>query len=153
MNSKDNDLNYLKLAIANSQKSFDQGNFPAGAVVVKDNEIISQAVSDPFPNLLHSDSKAAKSAFEKIGVLSGATLYVGIESCLMCFGVAYWAGIDRIVYAVPKSKVSKFYYETGEDTSFLLDKLNRKIKMVHIPEIEDEALAIIRKWEEKNKVE
>jgi len=43
------------------------------------------------------------------------------------------------------------YYETGEDTSFLLDKLNRKIEMVHIPEIEDEALAIIRKWEQKHK--
>jgi len=145
------DLKFLKLAITNSQKSYEQGNFPAGAVVVKDGLVIAEAVSDPFPNLLHSDSKAVKLAFEKYGPLKDATLYVGIQSCLMCFGVAFWAGIDKIVYAVPKSKVSSFYFETGEDTSFLLDKLNRKIEMMHVPELEEEALAIIRKWEEKNK--
>jgi len=147
--SNKQDIHFLTLAIANSQKSYDQGNFPAGAVVVKNGKIITEAVNDPFPNLLHADSKAVKKAFEKYGPLSGATLYIGIESCLMCFGVAFWAGISRIVYAIPKSKVSPLYYETGEDTGFLISKMNRKIEMLHMPELESEALAIIRKWEEK----
>jgi tRNA(Arg) A34 adenosine deaminase TadA len=117
--------------------------------VVKDNKVIAEAVSVPYPGLFHADSKAITEAFKKLGPLEGATLYVGLESCMMCFGVAFWAGIDRIVYAIPKSKVSPLYYETPEDTSIILKKLNRKIEMIHVPELEDEALVIIRKWEEK----
>lgn len=95
-------LQFLKQAITNSQKSMEEGNFPAGAVVVKNGEIISSAISVPYPGLFHADSRAVTDAFNKIGSLHGATLYIGIESCLMCIGIAYWAGIRKIIYAVPK---------------------------------------------------
>jgi len=145
------DKDYLKLAIENSKKSMAEGNFPAGAIVVKDGKVISSAVSSPYPGLFHADSKAVTEAFNKLGPLKGATLYIGLESCLMCAGVAYWAGIRRIVYAVSKSKVSGNYYETPEDTRPLFDKFNEKIELVHLKELEDEALAIIRQWESKQK--
>jgi len=143
------DKEYLKLAIENSKRSMAEGNFPAGAVVVKEGKVLSSEVSSPYPGLFHADSKAVSQAFKKHGVLTGATLYIGLESCLMCIGVAYWAGIRRIVYAVPKSKVSGDYYETHEDTHNLLDTFNEKIKLVHIKELEKEALGVIRSWEKK----
>lgn len=146
---KENDIKYLKIAIENSRKSFEEGNFPAGAIVVKDDEILSSEVSSPYPGLFHADSKAVQSAFNKHGVLTGATLYIGLESCLMCTGVVYWSGIRRIVFAVPKSKVSGDYYETSQDLSHLLKEFNEPIEVVHISELEEEALSVIREWERK----
>lgn len=141
------DMNYLKQAIDNSRKSFEQGNFPAGAVVVKDGKILASEVSVPYPGLLHADSKALIKAYEKIGNLKGATLYIGVESCLMCTGIAYWSGIRRVVFAIPKSKVSGDYYETPLDTHHITDNLNEKIEFLHVPELEEKALKIIRLWE------
>ncbi|HUD19249.1 MAG TPA: deaminase [Patescibacteria group bacterium] len=143
------DIEYLKIAIENSKKSFEAGNFPAGAIVVKDGKILSTAVSSPYPGLFHADSKAVIEAFNKIGPLKGATLYIGLESCLMCAGVAYWSGLRRIVYAAPKSNVSGDYYETPRDTSELITSFNEPIEFLHVPECEEEALRNIREWEEK----
>ena len=146
------DTKYIKQAIENSRISMEDGRFPAGAVVVKDNEVIASEVSSPFPNLLHADSKAIYKAFDKYGPLKGATLYIGLESCLMCTSMAYWAGIRRIVYAVPKSKISGDYYETHEDTSAIIEKFNEKIEKVHLAELEDEALKIVHEWEKRNNI-
>lgn len=143
------DIEFLKMAIENSRKSMAEGNFPAGAVVVKDNKILSSEVSSPYPGLFHADSKAVQTAFNKHGVLTGATLYIGLESCLMCTGVVYWSGIRRVIFAVPKSKVSGDYYETPKDLSHLLKEFNEPIEVVHISELEEEALSVVREWEEK----
>ena len=141
------DKDYLKQAIENSKQSFEQGNFPAGAIVVRHDKILSSEVSSPYPGLLHADSKAISSAFEKEGVLTDATLYIGLESCLMCTGVTYWSGIRRIVYAIPKSKVSGLYYETPEDTKKLISTFNEPLELVHLSNLEEEALEVVREWE------
>jgi tRNA(adenine34) deaminase len=146
---KSDDIKYLKMAISNSQKSFEEGNFPAGAIVVKEGRILSSTVSVPYPGLLHADSNAIFQAYTKDNKLNNATLYIGLQSCLMCTGVAYWAGIRRIIYAVPKAKVSGSYYETPNDTSNLFSTFNEKIEFIHIPELETAALDIVKKWEEK----
>ena len=144
------DAVYLRQAIENSRRSMEEGNFPAGAVVVKNKTILSSEISSPFPNLFHADSKAVTKAFEQNGPLTGATLYIGLESCLMCIGVAYWSGIRRIVYAVPKSLVSGSYYETAEDTSVLMTKFNEPIERIHISELQQDALDIIKEWEKQH---
>lgn len=141
------DIEFLKMAIENSKRSMAEGNFPAGAVVVKGDEVLSSAVSSPYPGLFHADSKAVQAAFEKHGVLTGATLYIGLESCLMCTGVVYWSGIRRVVFAIPKSKVSGNYYETPRDLRSLFKEFNEPIEIIHIQELEDEALKIVREWE------
>lgn len=140
-------LQFLKLAIEKSKESFKAGNFPAGAVVVQDGKVISSAVSSPYPGLFHADSKAVSSAFEIQGTLTGASLYVGLENCLMCLGVAYWAGIRDIYFAVPKSKVSGKYYETHDNLHDLSLSFNEVVRLHHVFELEEEALAVISEWE------
>jgi tRNA(Arg) A34 adenosine deaminase TadA len=68
----------------------------------------------------------------------------------MCSSVAYWAGIRRIVYAVPKSQVNPLYYETSEDTTKITESFHEKIERIHIPELQEEALTVVRSWEEKS---
>jgi tRNA(Arg) A34 adenosine deaminase TadA len=65
----------------------------------------------------------------------------------MCTGVAYWAGIRKIVFAVSKSKVSSDYYETPEDTQKLFASFNEKIEFKLDPELEEQALSVIKEWE------
>lgn len=48
--------------------------------MVRGEEILSSEVSSPYPGLFHADSKAVQSAFDKYGILTGATLYIGLES-------------------------------------------------------------------------
>lgn len=143
------DPKFLNQAIENLIKSMEEGNFPAGAVVARNDEILSQAISSPFPNLFHADSKAVSQAFEKYGPLKDAVLYVGFQPCLMCTGVAYWAGVRKIVYAVPKSVVSPDYYETPADTQKLFDSFNEKIEFIYVPKLQEKALSVVKKWEEK----
>lgn len=145
------DIDYLKLAIDNSRKSFEEGNFPAGAVVVLNDEVVASQVSSPYPGLLHADSKAVQEAFGKLGVIKDAVLYCSIQSCLMCTSVAYWGGIRKIVFAVRKERVNPDYYETGENTDAVIDSYHEKVERIYISELEEEALTIVREWEEKQK--
>ena len=43
-----NDEQYLKIAIEQARKSVKMGGFPAGAIVVKDGKVVSEAVSIGF---------------------------------------------------------------------------------------------------------
>ncbi len=142
------DLDYLKMAVVNSRQSMEDGNFPAGAILVKDGEILASEISSKYPGLLHADSKAVTHGFEKTGgLLEGATLYCSMQSCLMCTSVAYWGGIRRIVYAVRKSEVDQNYYESPGDTAPLIASFNQKMEIVHMPQLEEETLGIVREWE------
>lgn len=71
----------------------------------------------------------------------------------MCFSVANWAGISRVVNACKKTPemVSKDYYEGLTDNKNLNDSNNRKIEIVFIPDFEQEMLDLVRIWEDKLK--
>lgn len=46
------------------------------------------------------------------GELSAYTLYTSTEPCAMCAGGIYWAGIGRVVFALPEEALADF---TGDD--------------------------------------
>jgi tRNA(adenine34) deaminase len=145
----EDDLKFLRMAIDCSRESLIKGNFAAGAVVVRDGVVLATNV-DSKSVALHEDSKAIADAFQKYGALTGATLYIGLESCLMCTCVGYWSGIRRVVYAIRKEKISQSYYEIPGDTTAMIDSFNEKIERIHISELEDEALSIVHEWEKNN---
>lgn len=150
------DKKYLQIAVRLARKSMEEGGFPAGALVVRDGKVISEGIS--IGNLLndptsHAETASIREACKKLKTfdLKGAVLYESLECCLMCFSVAYWAGISKIVYACRKTPemVKKFYYEGYSDNSEINKKNNRKIELVFIPDFEKESLAVVREWEQK----
>jgi len=150
------DKQYLKLAIGQARKSVANGGFPAGAIIVKDGKIISGGISIGFKNndpTGHAETSAIRIACQNLKThdLSGAVMYESIECCNMCFSVVYWAGISKIVYACRKTPdmVKKFYYEGNTDNKLINESNNRKIESIFIPDFEEECLAIIKNWEEK----
>lgn len=149
----DKDKKYVEAAIKMAQQSFNEGSFPAGAVIVNEGEVITQTTSASFPKInFHAESKAIDNAISELNQqLSGCTLYASMEPCLMCLSRAYWAGIRRIVFAVKKESVPyELCYESNHNHYDLLEKFNEKIELVHIGELQDEALIPVKKWLAQN---
>lgn len=151
------DRKYLRLAIEQAKGSVEQGGFPAGAILVKEGKILVKAVSLGFKlndPTSHAETFSIREACKNLRTvnLSGATLYASLQPCLMCFSVANWAGIGKIVFGCRKTKemVKKGYYEGENDIYAINEKNNRKIELVYLPDFEKEVLGIINNWEKNS---
>lgn len=148
------DKEFLIKAIEKAKESVEKGGFPAGAIVVKDGQIIGSGIS--IGNVLkdstcHGEMASIRDACKNLnsGDLSGATLYASMQPCLMCFGASMWSGISKIIFACTKEKVSPEYYGGYYKVTDINKNLIRPIKIIQIPELEESSLALVRKWEEK----
>jgi tRNA(adenine34) deaminase len=86
------------------------GEVPIGAVVSLDGEIVGRGFNQPIRSgdpTAHAEIVALRDAAQRVGNyrLSGATMCVTIEPCLMCVGALVHARIDTLLYgaAEPKS--------------------------------------------------
>ncbi|MBI1979011.1 MAG: nucleoside deaminase [Candidatus Aenigmarchaeota archaeon] len=156
---KNQEIKYLKHAIELAKESVKKGGFPAGAVVIKGGKVVSEGIS--IGNILHdptshAETAAIREACKKLNTsnLEGCTLYESLQSCVMCFSVAYWAGISRIVYASKKTSemISKFYYEGSTDNKKLNKENNREIELIYVPDLGKDSLDIVREWENSNDI-
>lgn len=103
------DQYFMTEALKEAQKAFDAGEVPVGAVIVCNNRIIARAhnlterLNDPTA---HAEMMVITAAAGALGgkFLTGCTLYVTLEPCVMCAGALNWARVDRIVYAAPDPK-------------------------------------------------
>ena len=152
------DLDFLKSAVEQARKSVKEGGFPAGAIIVKDGEIVSKGVSIGFSlhdPTGHAETVSIRETCKNLQTtnLSGVTLYASLQPCLMCFSVANWAGVSRIVYGCNKTEemVKKSYYEGRTDIEKVNEQNNRKIELLYISDFEKEMLDLINKWEISNK--
>jgi guanine deaminase len=148
------DKEFLQLAIEQAKSSISQGGFPAGAVVVKDGEVISEGVSLGFKlNDLtsHAEITAVRKACEKLQTadLTGATLYASLTPCLMCFSAVNWASISRIVFGCRKTDemIKKGYYEGITDIAKINQENNKQIELIYIPDFEEDILTVVEEWE------
>ena len=86
------DQKYMKLALEQAELAAQIGEVPIGAVVVCDGEVIAVAHNrreiDNDPSA-HAEFLAMQDASKKLGRwrLSGCTVYVTLEPCLMCAGL------------------------------------------------------------------
>jgi|SRR3989344_393004 len=143
-----NDLEFVRKAVKLSEKSINEGGFPVGALIVLNNKIIGEGISNG-KKLKDATSHAEIDAIRKASLkiedrdLNGATLYSSLEPCLMCFSACYWAKVSKIVYACRKEILSKLYYEGLHDLNEINKKNNSQINLIHLEEMEEEALSII----------
>ncbi len=127
------DEHFMRQALAQAQKAFDEDEVPVGAVVVINHKIIARGynqVEKLNDATAHAEMIAITSAFNLIGAkyLPDATLYVTVEPCLMCAGALYWSKIGRVVYGTADEKngyrhvtkeVSPFHPKTAVATGIL----------------------------------
>jgi tRNA(Arg) A34 adenosine deaminase TadA len=151
------DIKFLKLAVKQAKKSVEEGGFPAGAIITKDNIIISEGVSLGFKlndPTSHAETSSIRKACQKLKTsnLNDATLYASLQPCLMCFSVANWSGISRIVFGCKKTKemININFYEGSTDIYKINEENNRKIELVYLSDFENEMLELVKSWEEDN---
>jgi len=143
-----NDIKFLEDTIELSNQSYKEGNFPVGAVIVENDQIIAQGRSSKYPHsYAHAESNAIDTAMKNRDKnLEGATLYSSMEPCLMCLSKAYWSGIRRIVFAIKKESLPIDYYESNHSNNELLERFNEGIEFVYAKEFEDKAMEVIRRY-------
>ena len=101
-----NDKKYLNLAIEVAKEAFKKGNYPVGAVLVIDNEIIGISGNEinkkkSFVN--HAENNLIMRFGNDLAKIRGredkvATLYSTLEPCIQCLGSAVTNHVDRICY-------------------------------------------------------
>src|SRR5471032_2402387 len=100
----------MAAALDEARRARDAGEVPIGAVVAVDGEIVGRGFNQPISShdpTAHAEVVAIREAARRAGnyQLTGATLCVTIEPCLMCVGEIVHARIGTLVYgaAEPKS--------------------------------------------------
>jgi len=100
---------YMKAALSEARKAFDEDEVPVGAVISCNGEVIARAhnqiktLKDPTA---HAEMIAITQAAAHLGNerLNGCVLYVTIEPCSMCVGAAVLARLKGVVYGAVDPK-------------------------------------------------
>ena len=104
-----NHEHFMRMALKEAQRAYDDDEVPVGAVIVADGRIIARGynlterLNDPTA---HAEMQAITAGTEFLGgkYLRDCTLYVTLEPCPMCAGALYWSQITRIVYGAKDEK-------------------------------------------------
>lgn len=113
---KANDEYYMRMALAEAEKAAARDEVPVGVVVVAGGNIIARAhnltetLNDPTA---HAEMQAITAAASYLGgkYLTGCTIYVTVEPCVMCAGALAWSQVSAVVWGADDPK--KGYTTTG----------------------------------------
>lgn len=104
-----NDERYMRAALQEAQRAFDDNEIPVGAVVVCRDTIIARAhnMTERLTDVTaHAEMQAITAAAEYLGgkYLTECTLYVTVEPCIMCAGALGWAQMGGVVFGTSDEK-------------------------------------------------
>ncbi|OGT21255.1 MAG: tRNA-specific adenosine deaminase [Gammaproteobacteria bacterium RIFCSPHIGHO2_02_FULL_42_13] len=106
---RENDQKFMKIALAQAQKSLDEGGIPIGACLVIDGQVVAkghnQRVQQNNP-ILHGEMDClAKAGRLKPKDYLRSALYTTLSPCHMCSGAVLLYKIPRVVMAENKTFV------------------------------------------------
>ena len=124
---------FMHEALRQAEQAASEGEVPVGAILVHENAIVARGRNtrerqqDPTA---HAELIVIREAAEKLQSwrLTGTTLYVTLEPCLMCAGAMLQARIPRLVFSTwdPKAGACGSLYTIHQDT-----RLNHQIAVTH----------------------
>lgn len=99
----------MREALALARQAATDGEVPVGAVVVRDGQIVGRGRNRPVSShdpTAHAEIDALRDAAANVGNyrLTGATLYVTLEPCVMCVGAFMHARVNTVVYGATEPK-------------------------------------------------
>jgi tRNA(adenine34) deaminase len=99
----------MQSALDEAARALEAGEVPVGAVVALGDEIIGRGSNRPISTgdpTAHAEIVAIREAARHVGNyrLTGATLCVTIEPCLMCVGALVHARIETLIYGAAEPR-------------------------------------------------
>lgn len=98
---------FMDKALEMAKKALESGNFPVGAVIVADDEVVGEGSRENSQlkncnELDHAEMVAIRDWIDRGRIGAGKRLYIytTLEPCMMCLGAILINGIEGIVYAV-----------------------------------------------------
>ena len=124
---------------------------PFGAILVQGSTVVGRGqnrVTSSNDPTAHAEVVAIRTACaaQQQFHLAGATLYTSCEPCPMCLAAAYWARVERVVYACTRDDAAAI----GFDDAMLYREIalgpgERRVPMV--PLLRAEGVEVFREWE------
>ena len=142
--ARERDIHYMGMALEQARQAAELGEVPIGAVVVYDPidpatrrhvlpepQVVGMAgnrretAQDPSA---HAEFSALMQASRTLGRwrLSGCTVYVTLEPCIMCAGLMHQARVDRCVFGTADERAGALgtLYSVHED-----ERLNHRFEV------------------------
>ena len=122
----------MRRALALAREAAAAGEVPVGAVVALDGEIVGAGRNQPIATqdpTAHAEIVALRQAAAAVGNyrLTGATLAVTVEPCLMCVGAMVHARVGTVVYGAAEPKAGAL---TSTIAAHELPSLNHRLVAV-----------------------
>ena len=100
---------YMKIALKEAKKAYKNGDVPVGAIIIRNNKIISKAHNKKERKksaIMHAEIIAINKACKKLHTwhLDDCILYTTMEPCMMCCGAIEQSRIKKIVFSVENNK-------------------------------------------------
>jgi tRNA(adenine34) deaminase len=123
---------FMHQALERASEAASAGEVPVGAVVVLDGRVIGEGFNQPIATndpTAHAEVVALRAASRTAGNyrLTGATLYVTVEPCLMCVGAMIHARIELVVFAASEPKAGALQSMTNAHE---LGGLNHRLSVI-----------------------
>ena len=124
---------FMHEALRQAEQAASDGEVPVGAILVHENAIVARGRNARERNqdpTAHAELIVIREAAEKLQSwrLTGTTMYVTLEPCLMCAGAMLQARIPRLVFSTwdPKAGACGSLFALHED-----NRLNHQIAVTH----------------------
>ena len=138
---------FMRLALAQAAQARDAGEVPVGAVVVLDGAVVGTGFNQPITATdptAHAEVVAMRAAAAALKNyrLTGATIYVTVEPCLMCVGAMVHARIGTVVFGATEPRSGAIVSMTSAHE---LPGLNHRVTAIG-GVLEDECRAIMQEF-------
>jgi tRNA(adenine34) deaminase len=97
------DVDYMREALTLARAAAERGEVPVGALLVRGESVLGTGANCPIHThdpTAHAEIEALRAAARRLGDyrLTGATLYVTLEPCIMCAAALVHARVARVVF-------------------------------------------------------
>ncbi len=121
---------FMQSALTKAKESFNHGEVPIGAVVVKDGEIIGEGRNNVISDqdvTSHAEINAIRAASKTIKNyrLNKCSIFITLEPCHMCAKAIIDARLESMIFATKESKTGSI---VSVDNFFDKEYLNHSVK-------------------------
>jgi len=119
---------YMGLALEQAKLSLKEGNWPIGAVIELNGEVIARARNQVYTSddrLAHAEMLALRQVQQQLREnKKQATIYTTYEPCPMCFGGIILSRIKRVVCGIDLDNSGAMYFRQELPLLFKQDKFS-----------------------------